>query len=158
LTSNAFSRQSPKIQAMDDGYRRQARLELSLMQQFKQFDDPRETNTYDEGENLLFSEAMRELLYSVEIDSKADAPLNMTDKINYAFAMVQSGVFDVKEFIRYTNIELSEERKAEIFQALGQAQALQGSLASTTPSGDLANQVPQMLSNPQAGGVATGTQ
>ena len=141
---------------MDDGYRRQARLELSLMQQFKQFDDPRETNTYDEGENLLFSEAMRELLYSVEIDSKADSPLNMTDKINYAFAMVQTGVFDVKEFIRYTNIELSEERKAEIFQALGQAEALQGQLASSTPSGDMANQVPEMLSNPQVGGIAPG--
>ena len=95
LTGNAFSRQSPKIQAMDDGYRRQARLELSLMQQFKRFEDPRETNTYDEGENLLFSEAMRELLYTVEIDSKADSPLNMTDKITYAFAMVQSGVYDV---------------------------------------------------------------
>ena len=156
LTSNAFSRQSPKIQAMDDGYRRQARLELSLMQQFKQFDDPRETNTYDEGENLLFSEAMRELLYSVEIDSKADSPLNMTDKINYAFAMVQTGVFDVKEFIRYTNIELSEERKSEIFQALGQAEALQGQLASSTPSGDMANQVPQMLNNPQLEGLTPG--
>ena len=101
---------------------------------------------------------MRELLYSVEIDSKADAPLNMTDKINYAFAMVQTGVFDVKEFIRYTNIELSEDRKAEIFQALGQAQALQGNLASTTPSGDLANQVPEMLANPQAGGLDQGAQ
>ena len=153
LTGNAFSRQSPKIQAMDDGYRRQARLELSLMQQFKRFEDPRETNTYDEGENLLFSEAMRELLYTVEIDSKADSPLNMTDKINYAFAMVQSGVFDVKEFVRYTQIELSEERKAEIFQAVTQAEVLQGQLASTTPMGDLANQVPQMLANQAVGGA-----
>ena len=153
LTGNAFSRQSPKIQAMDDGYRRQARLELSLMQQFKRYDDPRETKTYDEGENLLFSEAMRELLYTVEIDSKADSPLNMTDKINYAFAMVQSGVFDVKEFIRYTQIELSEERKAEIFQAVSQAEVLQGELASTTPMGDLANQVPQMLANQAVGGA-----
>jgi hypothetical protein len=135
LTGNAYSRQVPKIQALDDSYRRQARMEISLWQQYKEFDDPRETKTYDQGENLLFNEAMRELLYSVEIDSKADAPLNQTDKINYAFAMVQAGVFDVREFIRYTGVELSEDRRAELFDAVDQAQLLQQQLASTPVQG-----------------------
>ena len=150
LTGNAYSRQVPKIQALDDSYRRQARVEISLLQQYKQFDDPRETMTYDQGENLLFNEAMRELLYSVEIDSKADAPLNQSDKINYAFAMVQAGVFDVKEFIRYTGVELSEERRSEIFDAIDQAQALQQQLASNPVQGlaDIA------ASNPAGAGLA----
>jgi len=135
LTGNAYSRQVPKIQALDDSYRRQARMEISLWQQYKEFDDPRETKTYDQGENLLFNEAMRELLYSVEIDSKADAPLNQTDKINYAFAMVQAGVFDVREFIRYTGVQLSEDRRTELFDAVDQAQLLQQQLASTPVQG-----------------------
>jgi len=135
LTGNAYNRQVPKIQSLDVSYRRQARVEVSLLQQYKEFDDPRETRTYDQGENLLFNEAMRELLYSVEIESKADAPLNMTDRINYAFAMVQSGVFDVKEFIRYTGVELSEERRAEIFDVMDQAQVLQQQLANNPELG-----------------------
>lgn len=119
LQAAAMTRQSFKMLALDESYKRQARLEIYLMQQFYEFQDPRLTKQFGSGEWLLWSEGMRNLLWDVSVESQSDLPHNQVARINYAIQLLQLGVYDIEEFVQFTGLQLRPELRSQIRQNIG---------------------------------------
>lgn len=126
LQAAALTRQSFKMLALDESYRRQARLEIYMIQQFYEFQDPRVNRQWGDGEWLLWSEGMRDLLWDVKVESQADLPHNTVARINYAIQLLQIGVYDIEEFLNTTGIHIRPELRSKIRQATGFNPMMQG--------------------------------
>tara|TARA_Y100001938_G_scaffold151043_1_gene245429 strand:- start:5746 stop:7545 length:1800 start_codon:yes stop_codon:yes gene_type:complete len=144
LQSAALTRQGFKMQSLDQSYRRQARLELGLVQQFADFQDPRYLKgeglrRMDMGEWMMWSEAMRDLVYDVKVESQSDIPHNLTARLNFAMQLLQTGVYDITEFLNFTGLKVRPELKDMLVQQGGGA-ATQGSGGAGQSQGGLTGQ------------------
>tara|TARA_B100000809_G_C15094968_1_gene514670 strand:- start:78 stop:1865 length:1788 start_codon:yes stop_codon:yes gene_type:complete len=117
LQSAALTRQGFKIQSLDEGYKRQAILEVSLIQQFYNFEDPHVTRKMQMGELMQWNEAIRNLTYDVVVESKADMPHNVVSRMNIAMQLMQMGVFDIMEFLDYTGLKIREDLRNQLIGA-----------------------------------------
>ena len=127
LQSAALTRQGFKVLSLDVTYKRQAILEISLIQQFYNFEDPQVTRKTQMGELMQWNEAIRNLTYDVVVESKADMPHNVVARMNMGIQMLQMGVFDIMEFLDYTGIKIREDlRNSLVGASFGQGQQGQG--------------------------------
>ena len=136
LQAAALTRQGFKVQSLDESYRRQANMEISLIQQFADYQDPQMMKMMDMGEFNLWSESLRYLLYDVKVESQADFPHNVTSRINFAVQLVQMGVFDLEEFMTFTGVKVRPELRARIRQMSNQVPM--GAQAEAEANGGLA--------------------
>ena len=137
LQAAALTRQSFKMVSLDESYRRQARLEIYLMQQFYEYEDPRMTQQWGSGEWLLWSEGMRDLLWDVKVESQADLPHNVTARINYAIQLLQLGVYDLEEFLSFTGLKVRPELRDKIRQTVGFDPGKQGMYGQAPPQDEV---------------------
>lgn len=137
LQAAALTRQSFKMVSLDESYRRQARLEIYLMQQFYEYEDPRMTQQWGSGEWLLWSEGMRDLLWDVKVESQADLPHNVTARINYAIQLLQLGVYDLEEFLSFTGLKVRPELRDKIRQTVGFDPSKQGMYGQAPPQDEV---------------------
>ena len=117
LQSAALTRQGFKVLSLDVTYKRQAILEVSLIQQFYNFEDPQVTRKTQMGELMQWNEAIRNLTYDVAVESKADMPHNVVARMNMAMQLLQMGVFDIMEFLDYTGIKIREDLRNQLVGA-----------------------------------------
>lgn len=139
LQSAALTRQGFKMQSLDQSYRRQARLELGLVQQFADLQDPRYLKgegfrRMDAGEWMMWSEAMRDLVYDVKVESQSDIPHNLTARLNFAMQLLEIGVYDITEFLDFTGLKVRPELKQMLVQQGGGA-ATSGGTAGQSQGG-----------------------
>jgi len=137
LQAAALTRQGFKVQSLDESYRRQANLEISLMQQYADYQDPQLMRLMDMGEFNMWSESIRYLLYDVKVESQADFPHNVVSRINFAVQLVQLGVFDMEEFMTFTGVKVRPELRARI-RAQSQQMPLGAQTADADANGGLA--------------------
>jgi hypothetical protein len=109
LQAAAMTKQSFKVEMLDASHRRDARLRLITMQQFFEFMDPRQTRDAHRGEDLLWTEAIRELLFDVSIESRAEMPHNINLRLARAIDLYRLGIYDPEEFMRFTGIKVRPE-------------------------------------------------
>lgn len=117
LQSAAMTRHTFRQMILDESARRQAKLEVYCLQDFINFRDPRFIRKLEFGEWLLWDEAMRNLLFDVAIESKSDLPHNLAGKIQFAFSMLQAGIFDLEEFLQFTGVKVRDDLRQKIRMA-----------------------------------------
>jgi len=151
LQQAALGRTRHKTRLMEESYRQCGRIEVSNLQQYAGFYDPRQTNDYELGEWMMWEERMRNLMYDIEIESMAELPHNLEGKLAFAFNMLDRGVFDIIEFLEFTNLPISD-RLREQHEMMAQQVPMQPGQQQATTQEDL------MGLNRLGQGVSEGTQ
>ena len=116
LQAAAMTRHTFSMQVLDESYRRASKLEVSTFQDWVDFSDPRFNGKRDMGEWLRWDEDMRNLLFDVVVESRANFPQNVLARINHAQNMLALGVFDLEEFMDFSGIEVREDLRTKIRQ------------------------------------------
>lgn len=117
LQAAAMSKQTFKMEMLDFAYRRQAVLEILTMQQFGRLANPKFSGRHQLGEYRLWSDSLRDLLFDVKVISKAELPHNVLARLQLGTQLLQLGVFDLIQFMDFTNLNVRPELRAKIDQA-----------------------------------------
>ena len=107
-----------KAKHLESAYRRQGYFEARVLQQF--FKDrgnvfePVERGEMDLGEYLEWEERMSGLLFDVKIESKAELPSNILDRMVFAQNQVATGIFDALEAVEFVKIPISDRLREKL--------------------------------------------
>ena len=107
VQESAFNRQSFRIGLLDDSHEMGTHKEVSLTQQYVPLD-----NDYNKGYMGVMGGmdlAMRNLIYTIELESRKDLPFSSGGQFELYFGMLRNGDMTHKEFFELTKFHISEE-------------------------------------------------
>lgn len=147
-----------KSRFLDSAYKKQGYLELRLLQQFalsgaREIVAPYERGDMDLGEWRRWTERISTLEMDVRIESKAELPSNILDRLVFAQQQVMTGIFDPIEAIEFAKIPISDRLKhnMEIADELKRIQAEVVIAQAQAQLGQM--QAPQQEGNPMMAGA-----
>ena len=120
LQDAAFTIIREKARSLEWGFHRQGVQEVHNIIQFgsqAMVEQLVDRGLVDLGEFLDWHPRMEELFFSIQVESKADLPLNVMDKLKLALQLAGQGHIDSTEVLDYAGFPMSERLKNEM--ALG---------------------------------------
>ena len=147
----ALVRIREKAKLQEAAYRKQAYMETRNMQEFATLTDPLQSGEMDMGEWLAWDDRMRKLLFDIQIESKVGQPANLTDKLQFALQLLQTGAMDALGLIDYVELPVDERYKRKL-ELADEIQLMQAEMTRIQLQGQLAQlQAQSQGQPPQAG-------
>ena len=115
VRDSAYNFQSFRVGLLDDSFELDAFKEVSLIQQYVQLG-----NNYNKGYMGIKSGmdlAMRNLIYTIETESKKNLPFGSGGQFELYFAMLRNGDITHKEFFELSKFHISEEWQEKVDEA-----------------------------------------
>ena len=103
-----------RVLMLDPSWQRLARLEMSNLQQYIEFDVGQYLQTREFAEVQGLTESLRNLRYDVNINSKDAMPSDPVELLQLMMVLYQNGLIDAGEFYEHVKLDLSPEFRERI--------------------------------------------
>ena len=117
LQEAALSIVREKARWLERSYALQGYMEVSNLQQFGSHmmaEEHLSKRRMELGEFGRWSDRIRNLAYDIKIESKADLPLNLMDRMRFALELRAAGLYDNVETLHFADIPVTERLKSDM--------------------------------------------